>query len=138
MYIKILMIITNHPSIHFPPLTILRVTRTARANTSITWKRHGTSWKRHQFIAGLSYSGYSNKQPSTLTFTSTGNFVQLISLIPCLHVLDCRRKPEYLVTTHADRSRTTHFHPSNWRFQFNNLKSQQSLFNIYIYIYYWI
>ena len=59
-----------YPSIHQLLLILLGVMGVTGAYLNIFGRRWGTTWTSHQFITGLTCR---DKQPSTLTFTPTGN-----------------------------------------------------------------
>ncbi|MED6260590.1 hypothetical protein ATANTOWER_023713 [Ataeniobius toweri] len=62
--------------------------------------RQGTSWTGRQSIAGQ----HRDIQPCTHSFTPKGNLERPIDLT--VMFLDCGRKTEYLVRTHACTERT--------------------------------
>ncbi|MEQ2197919.1 hypothetical protein XENOCAPTIV_005070 [Xenoophorus captivus] len=67
----------------------------------------GTPWTGRQSIAGQ-HRDIQDKQPCTHSFTPKGNLERPINQL--VMFLDCGRKSEYLVRTHACTGRTGKLH----------------------------
>ncbi|MEQ2297242.1 hypothetical protein AMECASPLE_032787 [Ameca splendens] len=70
-------------------------------------KMQGGPWIGCQSIAGQ-HRDIQDKQPCTHSFTPKGNLERPINLIG--RSLDCGRKPEYTVRTHACTGRASKLH----------------------------